>query len=103
MHLGAMRVGGNDWLWKASPWGAWAFSASWQVLQPGDVNVSVGYIEANTMDGRFGANASGIHYAGGRAMTDGGDNVVYAFHGEGWLDAEAVSVHAKILCELGSL
>jgi hypothetical protein len=81
MHLGAMRVGGSDWLWKASPWGAWAFNASWQLLEPGPVNVSVGFLEPATVDGRFGANASGINYAGGRAVSDGGDNVVYAFHG----------------------
>ena len=89
MHLGAMRVGGTDWLWKASPWGSWRFNASWRLLEPGPVNVSVGFLEQDTMDGRFGANASGIHYAGGRAVTDGGENIVYAFHGEGWLNAEA--------------
>jgi arabinan endo-1,5-alpha-L-arabinosidase len=79
-HLGLLDATGSSWVWQASPWGAWDYLADWQVMQPGNVNVSVGYLTPETVDGRFGANDDSINYAGNKAMVDGND-IVIGFHG----------------------
>ena len=87
-HLGLLDATGSEWVWQASPWGAWQYEADWQVMQPGNVNVSVGFLAPGTVDGRFGANDDSINYAGNKAMVDG-DDLVIGFHGEFWMGAEA--------------
>jgi hypothetical protein len=87
-HLGLLDAAGSEWVWQASPWGAWQYAADWVVMQPGDVNVSLGSLTPATVDGRFGANDDAINYAGNKAMVDN-DDLVIGFHGEFWMQAEA--------------
>lgn len=89
-HLGALNTSTSTWVWQASPWGAWLYDATWQVLQPGNVNTSIGYLRPETLDGRYGANDATINYAGNQVLADpDGDSVIFGFHGEFWMDAEA--------------
>ena len=87
-HLGALDTTTSSWTWQASPWGVWEYGSQWEVLQPGSVNTSVGYLTEATMDGRYGSNDATINYAGNKVLLEG-DSILYGFHGEFWQDAEA--------------
>ena len=94
----------SAWKWQASPWGWWNlttgpeivlgtemfFTHDWQTM----VSLCNGYtvttqvIDPAMLDGRYGAQDSGVVYAGNQAMVHG-DDVVYGFHGEFWHALEA--------------
>jgi hypothetical protein len=57
-HLGAMKVGGTSWLWKAAPTGPLDGKGSYDI-------------------------GNGVQYAGNIVMT-AGRNIVYGYHGEFW-------------------
>lgn len=93
MHLGAVLLAadgspGRDWAWQASPWGAWTSVDNITVLQPGNVSVNLRYIDAATIDGRFGGDDPSVNFAGSRALALGA-HVFYGFYGEGWQQSEA--------------
>jgi hypothetical protein len=58
------------------------------ILETQGYNVSLKIITAETKDGRFGGNSTGIQYGGNYAMALGTD-VFYGFHGEFWKSGEA--------------
>jgi hypothetical protein len=62
-HLGGLRLGGTNWLWKASP--------------------------TATLDG-LGSydNANGVQYGGNVVMT-AGRSIIYGYHGEFWKGTQA--------------
>ena len=62
-HLGAIRLGGAKWLWKASPTGE----------LDGTGNYDIG---------------NGVQYAGNTVMASG-RNIVYGYHGEFWKQSQA--------------
>jgi hypothetical protein len=62
-HLGAIKVGGNGWAWKASPTGALDGKGSYDI-------------------------GNGVQYAGNLVQT-AGRNIVYGYHGEFWGGAQA--------------
>ncbi len=57
-HLGAVKLGGNSWLWKAAPTGALDGKGSYDI-------------------------GNGVQYAGNVVMATG-RNIVYGYHGEFW-------------------
>ena len=71
-HLGGLRRGADDWLWRASP------SAPWSVDSSG---------ASTTRDGAFDSG-HGVHYAGSKAVAAGRD-IVFGYHGEGWNQGQA--------------
>ena len=92
-HLGAVLPQadgspGTAWAWRASPWGAWLSVDNITTLQPGNISVNLRFLNASTVDGRFGGDDPSVNFAGSRAMADGA-NVFYGFYGEGWQQSEA--------------
>ncbi len=66
-HLGGVRKGGSDWLWKASP------SVSTSVPLDGLGSFDIG---------------DGVNYPGNSVYTSG-RNVIFGYHGEFWADHQA--------------
>jgi hypothetical protein len=71
-HLGGVRVGGEGWLWRASPSGSWTLDSS-------------GEIESR--DGTYELD-HGVQYLGNVVVTSG-RNIVYGYHGEAWNQGQA--------------
>ena len=62
-HLGAVKAGGNGWLWRAAPTGPLDGKGTYDI-------------------------GNGVQYAGNVAMT-AGRHIVYGYHGEFWSGAQA--------------
>jgi hypothetical protein len=71
-HLGAVRIGDNRWLWRASPAGAWTLDDTGQIVSP---------------DGTYDVTR-GVQYPGNVALTSG-TNIIYGYHGEAWNGGQA--------------
>lgn len=68
-HLGGIRLGSNEWFWRASP------------------STSPSYSGPFPDDGRFDIG-NGIQYAG-NIQVSFGQNVIYGYHGEFWKNTQA--------------
>ena len=66
-HLGGVKAGDNKWLWKASP----AVTSNFPLDGLGSYDIG-----------------DGVNYAGNVAMALG-RNIVYGYHGEGWVQSQA--------------
>jgi hypothetical protein len=71
-HLGGVRVGGSDWLWRASPSGRWNVDLSGGIVSP---------------DGTYDVD-HGVQYAGSVPMTSG-HNILFGYYGEAWNGGQA--------------
>jgi hypothetical protein len=69
-HLGAVRRGGSGWQWRASP--------------------EAGAFRLEAPDGRFDARRP---WYAGMSVQAAGDQLVYNYHGEGWLDGGAAEAN----------
>jgi hypothetical protein len=71
-HLGGVRIGEQQWLWRASPSGTWRLDANGMIVTP---------------DGSYEVQ-HGVQYLGNVALTAGA-NIVYGYHGEAWNGGQA--------------
>jgi len=72
LHLGGVRIGGNAWVWRASPSGSWTLDSKGAIT---------------SLNGTYELGR-GVQYLG-NVVTVAGRHIVYGYHGEAWNGGQA--------------